>query len=127
MILRVVKLLKVAAIVVAVAVLTLAGVRIYDTQRGPDLQLWHTFVPEEPTSAEIDEADWDGYLAHEQQVFAEVRAEVTDQLPPEVQSAANRYYAESPVYPGGFAYDWNRSYVLEPDGEPLGRRSSCMG
>ena len=120
MILRVVKLLKIAAIVVAVAVLTLAGVRIYDTQSGPELQVWHTFVPEETDRAEIDEADWDAYLAHEQRVFADVRAEVTDQLPPEVQTEANRYYAESPVYPGGFAYDWNRSYVLEPEGEPLG-------
>lgn len=120
MILRAVKLLKIAAAVVAVALLTLVGVRIYDTQRGPELQLWHTFVPEELERAAIDEADWEAYLAHEEQIFAEVRREVTDQLPPDVEGAANRYYAGSPVYPGSFAYDWNRSYILEPEGEPRG-------
>lgn len=120
MITRLLKLLKIAAIVAAVALLTLVGVRIYDTQSGPELQLWHTFVPEELDRAAIDEADWDAYLAHEEQIFADVRREVTDQLPPEAQTEANRYYRESPVYPGGFAYDWNRSYILEPEGEPRG-------
>ncbi len=120
MITRLVKLLKIAAVVAAVALLTLVGVRIYDTQSGPELQLWHTFVPEELERAAIDEADWDAYLAHEERIFAEVRREVTDQLPPEAQIGANRYYAGSQVYPGGFAYDWNRSYILEPDGEPRG-------
>lgn len=120
MITRLVKLLKIAAVVAAVALLTLVGVRIYDTQSGPELQLWHTFVPEELERAAIDEADWDAYLAHEEQIFAEVRREVTDQLPPEARIGANRYYAGSQVYPGGFAYDWNRSYILEPDGEPRG-------
>ena len=32
----------------------------------------------------------------------------------------NRYFDGSPIYPGRFAQDWNRSYVLEPDGEPVG-------
>jgi alpha-beta hydrolase superfamily lysophospholipase len=32
----------------------------------------------------------------------------------------NRYFAQSPVYPARFAQDWNRSYVMEPDGKPIG-------
>ena len=32
----------------------------------------------------------------------------------------NRYYDGSPIYPGHFAQDWNRSYILEPDGPPVG-------
>ena len=34
--------------------------------------------------------------------------------------ASNRYYAGSPIYPGNFEQDWNRSYILEPDGPPVG-------
>ncbi|HRK94719.1 MAG TPA: alpha/beta hydrolase, partial [Rhodospirillales bacterium] len=120
MISRLVKLLKVFAIVLVVGVLTLVGVRLYDTQRGPSLELWHTYVPKELKRAEIEEADWATYLEHEERVFADVRREVTDRLEPEAQDAANRYYAGSPVYPGSFAYDWNRSYVLEPEGEARG-------
>ncbi len=120
MITRVFKLLKVLAIVLVVAVVTLIGVRLYDTQRGPGLELWHTYVPEELERAEIDEADWEAYLAQEERIFADVRAEVTDRLDPEAQDDANRYYAGSPVYPGGFADDWNRSYILEPQGEARG-------
>ena len=32
----------------------------------------------------------------------------------------NRYFAGSPIYPGKFAQDWNRSYVMEPAGAPAG-------
>ena len=34
--------------------------------------------------------------------------------------ATNRYFGGSPVYPGRLSHDWNRSAVLEPDGEPRG-------
>ena len=32
----------------------------------------------------------------------------------------NRYFEGSPIYPGHFADDWNRTHVLEPDGPPVG-------
>ena len=32
----------------------------------------------------------------------------------------NRYFEGSPIYPGRFADDWNRTHVLEPDGPPVG-------
>ena len=120
MISRIFKLLKAVAIVLVVVAVTLIGVRIYDTQSGPDLDLWHTYVPEELERTDIDEADWLAYLAREDRIFAGVRARVTDLLPPEARIDENRYYAESPVHPGGFAYDWNRSYILEPEGEARG-------
>jgi len=34
--------------------------------------------------------------------------------------ATNRYDLGSPVFPGRFTQDWNRSYVLGPDGRPRG-------
>jgi alpha-beta hydrolase superfamily lysophospholipase len=69
---------------------------------------------------EIDRADWRRYLAAEQTIFDDVRAEVTAKLEVEDRIPANRYFEGSSVYPGNFAQDWNRSYVLEPDGAAAG-------
>ena len=117
---RLTRLLKRAGLLLLVVLLTLAGIRIYDSQRGRPLEPWHTFVPEELTAAELDRTDWDGYLARERAIFDELRHEITDNLPAEDRVPVNRYFAGSPVYPGRFAEDWNRSRLLLPDGEPKG-------
>jgi alpha-beta hydrolase superfamily lysophospholipase len=114
------KLLKWMVALVGVSLLTILAVRAYDSQRGPPLELWHKFVPHEMTTEQIRDADWKGYVAAEQRLFDEVRTNVTDKLDPESRIAANRYYADSPLYPGHFAHDWNRSYILEPVGTPVG-------
>jgi alpha-beta hydrolase superfamily lysophospholipase len=103
-----------------VVVLTLLAVRIYDSQRGPPLELWHTFVPEELDAEALDAADWPRYLEAEDAVFADVRREVTEKLEVEERVPVNRYFEGSIVYPPRFAQDFNRSFVLEPEGEPAG-------
>jgi alpha-beta hydrolase superfamily lysophospholipase len=117
---RVLRILKRTALLVGATLITLMAVRIYDTQRGPPLELWHTHAPVELSADEIDDADWNQYLTAEQAVFDDVRAEVTAKLDAEERIPINRYFEGSPVYPGRFAQDWNRSYVLEPDGTPVG-------
>jgi alpha-beta hydrolase superfamily lysophospholipase len=117
---RVLRYLKRGAVLLATVVVTLIAVRIYDTQRGPPLELWHTHVPAEMSPEELDEADWSRYLAAEQTIFDDVRTEVTAKLEAEDRIPINRYFDGSIVYPGHFAQDWNRSYVLEPDGAPVG-------
>ena len=117
---KVVRLLKWGMAAIAIALATVLAVRAWDSQRGPPLELWHTHVPHELTAAEIGKSNWTQYLAAEQNTFDEVRAEVTDKLEPEARNAANRYFAGSPIYPGNFAQDWNRSFVLEPSGPPVG-------
>ena len=114
------KLLKLAGIVLGVALVTVLGVRIVDTQRGPPLELWHTVVPDELDARELATTDWAGYLAAEDRAFAQVRENVTARLPPEARVPSNRYFDGSPLYPGRFEQDWNRSYVLLPDGAPRG-------
>ena len=114
------KVLKWTAALLGASLLTLLAVRVYDSQRGPPLERWHTFVPHEMTAEQIRDSDWKNYLAAEQRLFDEVRVNVTDKLDPESRNAANRYFSGSPVYPGHFAQDWNRSYVMEPAGTPLG-------
>jgi alpha-beta hydrolase superfamily lysophospholipase len=114
------KLLKWLGWALAGIALTVLAVRIYDSQRGAPLELWHTFVPHELSAKEIDQSDWAKYLAAEERAFAEVRTQVTDHLPSNKQDPGNRYFAGSPIYPGRFSEDWNRSYVMEPKGTPVG-------
>jgi len=117
---RVVAVLRWSVAALGALALLLVALRAYDVSNGPPLQLWHTYVPPEMSAAEIDRADWQTWLAHENTVFADVRANVTDRLPPSARVASNRYFAGSPLYPPHFDHDWNRSYVLRPRGRPVG-------
>ena len=103
-----------------IALLTFFAVRVYDTQRGLPLKPWHTYVPHELSAQELDKTDWAGYLRAEDAIFESVRVEVTQKLSEEDRVPVNRYFEGSPVYPGHFSHDWNRSYILEPEGEPVG-------
>lgn len=117
---KVVNLLKRAALLLLACTLTLLAVRACDAQRGPPLKLWHTYVPQELGVKELEAADWPEYLTIEDSVFDGVWREVTQGLEAEDRTPFNRYFDGSSVYPGGFPQDWNRSYVLEPAGAPLG-------
>src|SRR4051812_46772156 len=117
---RAVWLAKHLGALLVVCLVTFLAVRIWDSQRGLPLEPWHTFVPHELTGKELDHADWAQYLAAEQAIFDQLRTEVTQKLGPEERVPVNRYFDGSPVYPGHFADDWNRSHLLEPDGPPKG-------
>lgn len=120
MLARTFHLLKRLAQLVAVAAITFLAVRAYDAYRAEPLAPWHTYVPEELSAQALDRADWDDYLDREQTLFDAVRLEVTEQLEPEQRILSNRYFEGSPVYPGRFAQDWNRSYLVMPEGVPRG-------
>lgn len=114
------KLFKILVGVILVGAMTFLGVRAYDSQRGAPLESWHTFIPNELKADELDRADWAKYLEAEQAIFEELRTHVTQRLDAEDRVPANRYFEGSPVYPGRFTQDWNRSFVLEPAGTPVG-------
>ena len=114
------RLFKWTAVLAVVALAGLLGIRIWDIQRGPPLALWHKYAPDELRAHDLAKLDWAGYVKAEQALLAEVRANVTEKLPPQDRIASNRYFDGSPIYPGKFATDWNRSYILEPAGEPAG-------
>src|SRR5581483_1868483 len=116
----IIKTVKWASILFLVIAAAFLSIRIYDSQRGPPLSPWHTYVPQELSAAEIDATDWDGYLAREQKIFEDVRTAVTQRLDPDERLPLNRYFTGSPIYPGRFAQDFNRSYILQPDGPPVG-------
>jgi alpha-beta hydrolase superfamily lysophospholipase len=95
-------------------------VRVYESERGPPLDPWHVFAPPELTADEIDATDWAGWMRAEAAAFAAVEEEVTRKLEPHQQVPSNRYSAGSPMHPARFAQDWNRSFVLVPEGPPAG-------
>lgn len=117
---KVVRYVRWTVVALAIGLATVLAVRAYDSQRGPPLEPWHTFVPHELSADEIDRSDWSRYMAAEARAFDEVRTEVTERLEPRARHAGNRYFAGSPIHPGGFSRDWNRSYVSLPDGTPVG-------
>jgi alpha-beta hydrolase superfamily lysophospholipase len=116
----VLKLATWAAVLVLLALAGVLGIRIWDIQRSPPLALWHKFAPDELKARDLAKLDWAGYLKAEEALFTEVRTNVTDKLPERDRIATNRYFDGSPVYPPKLATDWNRSYLLEPAGEPVG-------
>ena len=117
---KITRLLKIGGLLLTASLVTLLAVRAFDSQRGAPLALWHTYAPDELTSQELANTHWNDYLAAERKVFESVRVNVTQKLDPEDQVPANRYFEGSPIYPGNFATDWNRSYILEPEGTPVG-------
>jgi alpha-beta hydrolase superfamily lysophospholipase len=112
--------LKWASVLLVVAAISFLAIRVVWVQRGPPLALWHTYVPHELRAKELDASDWNRYLAEEARIFESVRTEVTQKLDPEDRIPLNRYFDGSPIYPGHFSQDFNRSYVLEPTGPPVG-------
>lgn len=115
-----IKWTKRLVLLVVFVLLGVLGTRVYDIQSQPALQRWHTFVPHEMRAKEIDKANWQDYINAENRLFESVLANVTDKLSPDEQIPFNRYYAKSANYPGSFSVDWNRSFVLKPQGQPKG-------
>jgi len=113
-------LLKRVGLWLVLVAAALLAIRAYNSWGGPPLRPWHTYAPVEMTVAELDRASWADYLKSEDRIFEGVRSEVTAKLEPEDRVASNRYFEGSPLYPGHFSQDWNRSYILEPGGKPAG-------
>ena len=114
------KIVKRAALLVAIFLLAVLTIRAWESQRAAPLQPWHTFVPEEMSNEAMEQADWATYIAHEQQLFQSVESTMTKQLPASQRLATNRYNPQASMHPARFAHDWNRSYIMEPATTPRG-------
>lgn len=105
---------------ILIVLLTLLLIRIYDSGQGKSLSLWHTVELHELTAKQIDQSSWTDYLQAEDALFVEVKQQITDQLDYKDNLLLNRYRAGSPVNPNQFTTNWNRSFILQPEGEPQG-------
>ncbi len=112
--------LKRGLLLLAVFLVGGLALRAWESRDGPPLEPWHTFVPEELDARALDSATWPDYLQAEDRIFASVLDTVTQRLDPEDRAPFNRYFEGSPVHTARFAHDWNRSFVLEPPGPPIG-------
>ncbi|WP_447087357.1 alpha/beta hydrolase [Enterobacter bugandensis] len=117
---RLTALAKKTGMVVGIVLVVLLAVRVYLSQQGPDLHLWHTWRANEMSVHELDNANFAGYVARENAIFAELDRAVTAKTAGEEQTPLNRYYRQSLVWPGQFTPDANRSFVLMPAGKPRG-------
>ena len=108
---RIGRILKWALLSIAVVGIVMLAFRSYRAFNGPPLRPWHTFVPHELSADQLDVADWNRYLAQEDEIMASVRAEVSQKLAPDERLPINRYFEASPVYPEHFARNWNRSLI----------------
>src|SRR5271169_4627986 len=117
---KIIKSIKWASILFVVVAITFFSIRVWDAQRGPSLARWHTYLPHELKAKELDATEWSSYLAQEAKIFDDVQTEVTEKLDPDQRVPMNRYFEGSPIYPGHFVQDFNRSFVLEPKSTPIG-------
>lgn len=90
---------------------------------GPDLKPWHSARLQDFTA----QAYADGlvtnlvqYRALEDRLFAELQDEVYARVAADDQLPFNRYSAGSRSDPAAWETNWNRTYVLEPAGSPVG-------
>jgi len=109
-------------LIVALLVLLLAVfiVRAWQAKRGPPLDPWHVHVPAELGAAEIDQLDWNGWVAAENRLFETTARTIAAELPPNARIPQNRYWPEAPMHPARLTTDWNRSHALAPESEAAG-------
>jgi alpha-beta hydrolase superfamily lysophospholipase len=109
-----------ASLLVIAVLLGVIVLRSLGATRGPPLESWHTFAPDEWSVEEMDESTWPQWLAKEGRLFAKVREQIGPAYAEEDRESLNRFAPASFVNPHGFKHDWNRSFELEPEGEPRG-------
>lgn len=113
-------LIRHVALTLLVVLIVFLGVRVYQTESGPDLHLWHTWTGSEMSAKALDKATFSQYLAREETLFSHLKTGVTDKLKADEQTPINRFYHNSRVWPPQFSPNGNRSYVLMPQGKPRG-------
>jgi alpha-beta hydrolase superfamily lysophospholipase len=99
------------ATVIVVLLLTIYFGRAFDALRMPPLGPEHRIQFDEEFNAAMEnDTDWAAYLAIEKKLAAELAEKIPSQSRP--NSPADRYFADSLVYPDNFDGNWNRSYEL---------------
>ncbi len=91
---------------------------------GPELKPWHRAR----LTTEFTASDYSAgrittlaqYRARERLLLDQVRAEIAGQLGDTDRSPYNRFYPGSRSDPNVWAFNWNRTYILQPAGEPIG-------
>jgi len=97
---------------IAGAVLALSVGFIMLLQSRQELKTWHTVHLDEEFTADSPIATFDEYLALEERLFNQLRAEVYDAVAPSDQHSINRYSRGSLSDPSRWPVNWNRTFTL---------------
>jgi alpha-beta hydrolase superfamily lysophospholipase len=113
---RLARLAAYAAGAVVFAALAIVVFQAWSAHSLPDLEPWHRWAPPAEGKAKdlgtgVMLAD---YLAREERVYSELRAQIEDKVPASARTLGNRYWRESLAHPSRFTQDWNRTYRLTP-------------
>ena len=103
------------------AVFGILLLRAFAARHQAPLKPWHEPLKVEARAKDLPEsATLADYLRIEDAAFRELNEKVLPQTAPEDRTPANRYWVDSPVNPGRFSTNWNRTFELQPEGEPKG-------
>lgn len=108
------------AILGLLLLLTLLGLRAWQSTQGPPLRPWHTIVPVELHADAIARGTWADYVAAESRMFDQLHRDLQRTMTPADRTPINRYNDGGLSSPASFGHDWNRSFVLEPAESPRG-------
>lgn len=103
------------------AVFGILLLRAFAARHQAPLKPWHEPLKIQARAKDLpDTATLADYLRIEDAAFREMDEKVLPRTAPEDRTRANRYWAESPVNPGRFSTNWNRTFELQPEGETKG-------
>jgi alpha-beta hydrolase superfamily lysophospholipase len=113
-----------AGLGVGLILVTLIVGGAYDARwRQPDLKAWHRLKLDDLKASDLDDRfTFAQYQAHEEKLFAELRA-FESTIDPLERTPVNRYHPGSRSHPLSAGRDWNRSYEIEP---PVTRAGALM-
>jgi alpha-beta hydrolase superfamily lysophospholipase len=109
---------------VTALLLVAGGFYLHFLWSGPELQPWHRArLPAEFTAADLAEGHITNlaqYREREQALLEQVRMETRPVLEPGGYLPLNRFVPGSLSDPNVWQYNWNRTFILEPQGTPVG-------
>jgi alpha-beta hydrolase superfamily lysophospholipase len=109
-----------AVVLSALLVIAVPVVRAVQAWMAAPLEPWHTHIADEPDAPRLARMDWAAWMEAEARVFEGVAREVTAVVAQRAPDPGNRYDPRSPMHPPRFATDWNRSFVMQPEGTSRG-------
>lgn len=103
-------------------VATLLALEAMRVKGMPALEPWHETEPPSEFTADVVDEDFDfnDYLAREDAVFKELNDYLVDPANRRGMSEIIRYVRGGIGDPSTFETNWNRTQILEPEGEPVG-------
>lgn len=110
---------KVARIVVSIlfgGFVTLLTIYVLQARALPDLTIWHSYELADEYDADDSDATFDGYLAHEHELFDELDRMTVEHRRVGIAARYDRFSPGSRSNPAGRGgHNWNRTYVLRPE------------